>query len=102
MNRRPETPPAPWVVGGGQASRPQQTALRITDEPTAKLFFLLQIPELARKHTTAKGAIIQAGKLMPFLAKDKEILGVDLGNDRSVRQLVWLGMPYEVTIQKSI
>src|ERR1039457_4922173 len=64
------------------------------------LLLLLQVPQLPRQHPAAERAIVHAHELVPVVAEDQEILGVDLGDDGPVAELVRLRMARQVAVHQ--
>src|SRR5580704_2538431 len=66
------------------------------------LLFLLLIPELAREHAAAEGAVIDAHKLVPVIPEDQEVLRVDFGDDGAVAELIGLRIARQVAVYQAI
>src|SRR5206468_442647 len=64
-------------------------------------FLLLQVPQLARKHAAAEGTVMDADELVALVAEDQEVLGVDVGDDGSVREQVRLRLPRQLAVDQA-
>src|ERR1017187_4380029 len=88
------------------SSRMRECGTRSTEGATRgivsilPLLLLLQVPQLPRQHPPAERAIVHAHKLVPIIAEDQEILGVDLGDDGPVAELVRLRMARQVAVHQ--
>src|ERR1017187_7537975 len=66
-----------FVRAGPRQRRNADRPVRQAEACPTSLLLLLLIPELAREHAAAEGAVVEAYELMPILPEDQEVLRVD-------------------------
>src|SRR5579883_1970770 len=69
---------------------------------SSALLLFLAVPHLAGQRAPAERAVVHPDEPVPLLAEDQEVLGVDLGDDRTVGKLVRLRLPRQIPIHQPL